>query len=55
MSEQDSSELGDILNQENLILEQVISILKVANKQSVIYSAFPFRKKVIFLMAEIFF
>ena len=35
MSEQDSSELGNILNQENLILEQVTSILRVAQKQQV--------------------
>ena len=35
MSETDSSELGNILNQENLILEQVTSILRVAQKQDV--------------------
>lgn len=36
ITDQDSNELGDILNQENLILEQVMSILNVAQKQDVI-------------------
>ena len=31
-----SNELGNILNQENLIIEQVTSILRVAQKQDVI-------------------
>ena len=30
-----SNELGNILNQENLIIEQVTSILRVAQKQDV--------------------
>lgn len=33
LMEQDSNELGNILNQENLIMEQVTSILRVAVKQ----------------------
>ena len=35
MTEPDSSELGNILNQENLIIEQVTSILRVAQRQEV--------------------
>lgn len=36
MHDQNSNELGDILNQENLVHEQVSSILRVAKKQEVI-------------------
>lgn len=36
MHDQNSNELGDILNQENLVHEQVSSILRVAKKQEAI-------------------